>query len=265
MNPAALWDSLLGNQRHNSRTVTVCRSWQYWKRHPFIITSSPQDSGRLTHDWLTGCPSRHILFFLHSLLWSLGSVLSTQALSPHRVSCLSRLFSTIWRNIPHELESFPDMYTGTSKSALIGPFISTEPRGSLANKRATLGRTLCCTSHCIARSSGFSHCYWCSTVHLSLSAPVYLPFIHLFILQLLIEQEHARVGWSERIALKHVYYHMWNRSPVQVQCMRQGAQGWCTEGWDGEGGRKEGREGEHMYTNGWFMWLYGKNHYNIVK
>ena len=114
MNPAALWDSLLGNQRHNSRTVTVCRSWQYWKRHPFIITSSPQDSGRLTHDWLTGCPSRHILFFLHSLLWSLGSVLSTQALSPHRVSCLSRLFSTIWRNIPHELESFPDMYTGTS-------------------------------------------------------------------------------------------------------------------------------------------------------
>ena len=33
-------------------------------------------------------------------------------------------------------------------------------------------------------------------------------------------------GWFERIALKHVYYHMWNRSPVQVQCMRHGAQGW---------------------------------------
>ena len=30
------------------------------------------------------------------------------------------------------------------------------------------------------------------------------------------------------ISLKHVYYHMWNRSPVQVRCMRQGAQGWCT-------------------------------------
>ena len=40
--------------------------------------------------------------------------------------------------------------------------------------------------------------------------------------------EKARVGWSERIALKHVYFHMWNRSPVQVQCMRQDAQGWCT-------------------------------------
>ena len=40
--------------------------------------------------------------------------------------------------------------------------------------------------------------------------------------------EKARVRWFERIALKHVYYHMWNRSPVQVRCMRQGAQGWCT-------------------------------------
>ena len=39
--------------------------------------------------------------------------------------------------------------------------------------------------------------------------------------------EKARVGWFER-TLKHVYYHMWNRSPVQVQCMRQGVQGWCT-------------------------------------
>ena len=38
----------------------------------------------------------------------------------------------------------------------------------------------------------------------------------------------ARVGWFERIALKHVYYHMWNRSSVQVQCIKQGAQGWCT-------------------------------------
>ena len=40
--------------------------------------------------------------------------------------------------------------------------------------------------------------------------------------------EKARVGWFERLELKHVYYHMWNRL-VQFQCMRQGAQGWCTE------------------------------------
>ena len=31
-----------------------------------------------------------------------------------------------------------------------------------------------------------------------------------------------------------------------------------------EGGRRV-RDGGHMYTRGWFMWLYGKNHYNIVK
>ena len=35
-------------------------------------------------------------------------------------------------------------------------------------------------------------------------------------------------GMIWETALKHVYYHMWNRSPVQVWCMRQGAQGWCT-------------------------------------
>ena len=34
--------------------------------------------------------------------------------------------------------------------------------------------------------------------------------------------EKPRVGWFDRIALKHVNYHMWNRWPVQVQCMKQG-------------------------------------------
>ena len=41
-------------------------------------------------------------------------------------------------------------------------------------------------------------------------------------------RERARVGWFERMALKHVYYHMWNESSIQVWCMRQGSQGWCT-------------------------------------
>ena len=30
-----------------------------------------------------------------------------------------------------------------------------------------------------------------------------------------------------RVALKHVYYHMWNRWPVQVQCIKQGTQSQC--------------------------------------
>ena len=37
------------------------------------------------------------------------------------------------------------------------------------------------------------------------------------------------------------------------------------EGWDGEGGGRERQDGEHMYTHGWFMWMYGKNQHNIVK
>ena len=37
------------------------------------------------------------------------------------------------------------------------------------------------------------------------------------------------------------------------------------EGWDREGGGRKGQDGEHMYTHGWFMWMYGKNNYNIVK
>ena len=37
------------------------------------------------------------------------------------------------------------------------------------------------------------------------------------------------------------------------------------DGWDGEGGRRGVQDGEHMYTHGWFMSMYGKNRYNIVK
>ena len=37
------------------------------------------------------------------------------------------------------------------------------------------------------------------------------------------------------------------------------------EGWDGEGVGRGVQDGEHMYTHGWFMLMYGKKHYNIVK
>jgi len=37
------------------------------------------------------------------------------------------------------------------------------------------------------------------------------------------------------------------------------------EGWDGKGGGREGQDGEHMCTHGWFMSMYGRNHHNIVK
>ena len=51
--------------------------------------------------------------------------------------------------------------------------------------------------------------------------------------------------------------------------MRQSAQGWCTGMTQREGMGKEVGEGvqdgEHMYTHGGFMSMYGKNQYNIVK
>ena len=38
------------------------------------------------------------------------------------------------------------------------------------------------------------------------------------------------------------------------------------EGWGGEGGGREVQdEGGHVYTCGQFMWMYSKNHHNIVK
>ena len=65
--------------------------------------------------------------------------------------------------------------------------------------------------------------------------------------------EKARVGWSEKTASKHVYYQVWNRSLVQVGCMRQvlraGALGWPRGmGWEGrwEGGFRMGNIGKSM-------------------
>ena len=69
--------------------------------------------------------------------------------------------------------------------------------------------------------------------------------------------EKARVGWFERTALKHVNYHMWNRSPVQVRCRRQGAQGWCTgmtlRGEMGWGERREGGSGWGTHLHPWLI------------
>ena len=38
-----------------------------------------------------------------------------------------------------------------------------------------------------------------------------------------------------------------------------------SEGWDGDRGGRGVQDGEHMYTRGGFMSMYGEKHYNIVK
>ena len=72
--------------------------------------------------------------------------------------------------------------------------------------------------------------------------------------------EKVRAGWFERIALKHVYYHMWNRWSVQVRCVRQGAQGQCTGmtqrdgmGREEDGGFRMGDTGTPGADSSWCM------------
>ena len=36
-------------------------------------------------------------------------------------------------------------------------------------------------------------------------------------------------------------------------------------GWDGKGGGRGVLDVKHMYARDWFVLMYGKNHYNIVK
>ena len=53
--------------------------------------------------------------------------------------------------------------------------------------------------------------------------------------------ERERVGRFGRMALKHVEYHVWNESPVQVWCTILDAWGWCTGMTQRDGmGREEG-------------------------
>ena len=54
-------------------------------------------------------------------------------------------------------------------------------------------------------------------------------------------------------------FSAWNRA------LKAGVHWDNPEGWDGEGGVRGIQDGGHMYTHGWFMSMYGKNHYNTVK
>ena len=66
------------------------------------------------------------------------------------------------------------------------------------------------------------------------------------------------------MALKHVQYHIRNELPVQVRYRIQDAWGWYTGMTQRDGtGREEGggrgvQDGEHVYTSGGFMLIYGK-------
>ena len=72
--------------------------------------------------------------------------------------------------------------------------------------------------------------------------------------------------WENSIEIcifSYVKYHQ-SRFDAWGRVLRAGALGWPYR-WEGEGGGREGQDGEHMYTHSWFMPMYGKNHHNIVK
>ena len=82
--------------------------------------------------------------------------------------------------------------------------------------------------------------------------------------------QEERVGWSERIALKHVYYQVWNRLPAHVECMRQvlraGALG-RPRGM-GRGGRWGGGSGWGTHVNLWLihvnLWQKPLQYYKVI-
>ena len=79
--------------------------------------------------------------------------------------------------------------------------------------------------------------------------------------------ESERVGWFGRMALKHVTScKKWIASPGSMQDIGcSGLVHWDDlEGWHREESWRGVQDGEHMYTHGWFMSIYGKNHHNIV-
>ena len=73
--------------------------------------------------------------------------------------------------------------------------------------------------------------------------------------------------WENNIETCILSYVKWIASPGSMHdtgC--SGLVHWeDPEGWDGEGRGRGVQDGEHIYNHGWFMSMYGKNHYTIVK
>ena len=73
--------------------------------------------------------------------------------------------------------------------------------------------------------------------------------------------------WENGIETCIISYKKWIASPGSMQdtgCL--GLVHWDDpEGWYGKEGGRGVWDGEHMYTCGWFMSVYDKNHHDIIK
>ena len=80
--------------------------------------------------------------------------------------------------------------------------------------------------------------------------------------------ERERVGWFGRMALKHIYYHVRNESPVYVWCRMQDAWGWCTGMTQRDVMGREVEGGSSLETHVHPWWIHVnvcQNQYDIVK
>ena len=75
------------------------------------------------------------------------------------------------------------------------------------------------------------------------------------------------MSWQCSIETCILSYVKWIAGPSSMhETGYSGLVHWDDPGeWDKEGGGRGILDGEHMCAHGWFMLMYGKKHYNIVK
>ena len=91
--------------------------------------------------------------------------------------------------------------------------------------------------------------------HLSAFARAFFP---LSFFQFKDNEENSSSLYLIRHLFPVRYHMMWNESPVQVRCMIQDAWGWCTGMTQRDSMGREVQDGEHVYTRGRLMLMYGK-------
>ena len=83
----------------------------------------------------------------------------------------------------------------------------------------------------------------------------------------LCEEGEGGMIWKNSIETCILPYMKWMTSPSSThETGHSKPVHWDNpEGQEGEGGGIGVQDGGHTYTHGWFMSMFGKNHYNIVK
>ena len=82
-----------------------------------------------------------------------------------------------------------------------------------------------------------------------------------------VEEGEGGMIWENSTETCILPYVKWIASPGSMhETVHSETVHWDDpEGWDGETGGRGVQDGGHMYTHGWFMSMYGKNHHTMEK